>query len=152
MLLRRKILIWFLAIVVLFFGILGGGIWLSFKGGLPEKVEIFTDKTEYQLGGSLRLKIKNNSKDTLCFSSCYPYLLEKKTERGWESYNYVDCPKKDLNEKCIKPGKVKAFELVLIDGKRGLHRIRIPACVSCKEGEEFKENKRFYSNQFLIKI
>ena len=47
----------------------------------PQKglVNVITDKSEYQLGGILKIKIENNSRKTVCFSSCYPYLFEKKT-------------------------------------------------------------------------
>ena len=114
------------------------------------EVSIVTDKTEYEKGKTLRVKIKNNLWEHICFSSCYPYYLEKKNEK-WESYQYVDCYDFDSNGKCISPGQTKAFELTLPGVPDGLHRLALPVCIDCKSEDSFREDKRFYSNEFTIK-
>jgi len=116
----------------------------------PKKIIIKTDKTEYLKGETLKIHIKNPLKENLCFSSCYPYYLEKKNN-SWKPYSYVDCPKKDIIEKCVKPKESKTFETTLPQVKAGLHRLTISACVGCNIGAEFKENKKFFSNEFLVK-
>ena len=121
---------------------------------LPQKgsVNIITDKTEYKLGDILKVKIENNSGKTICFSSCYPYIFERKNGE-WESYHYVDCLDKDVTKICVGPKKIKAFELsvpfLLIEKES--HRLAIPACIGCNFNEEFRENQKLYSNDFIIK-
>ena len=115
-----------------------------------EEVTISLDKISYQRGEKLKIAIENNSPKNICFSSCYPYLLEKKNEE-WKSYTYEDCQKADVNEYCINTDEKKAFEVELPLVETGSHRISLPVCLGCKEGEEFKENKRFYSSEFIIK-
>ena len=115
------------------------------KGGLS----IITDKTEYEAGGILKVKIKNNFSKQICFSSCYPYLLESKNEK-WESYKYVECQKLNGNGHCMKAGELKAFGLTLPQISDGSHRLAIPVCLGCKSEDTFKEDTRFYSNEFWI--
>ena len=138
----KKILI---GVLVIFILIIGGIVWKSFR-----KVVIITDKVEYQSSEMLRLKIKNNLAKNICFSSCYPYYLEVK-EKKWQSYEYGECQKPNLAEKCMRPAEIKGFELTLVATKNGLHRLAVPVCIDCKENEGFKETKRFYSNKFIIK-
>jgi hypothetical protein len=154
---NKKLLITILIAIILF-GILGIAGWLAWRNYLRQKVNILTDKTEYQQGESLKVNIKNNLIKNICFSSCYPYYLEReKSEpssptRIWEIYLYSECDQEDLNEKCIEPGKTKVFEINLLEYiEVGFHRIALPVCAGCKVGEKFKESKRFYSNKFLIK-
>jgi len=114
-------------------------------------VLIYTEKNEYLGGENLKLKIVNNSGGTLCFSSCYPYFLEKK-EKDWEGYKYVECDRPNTHDGCIENKEIKAFELALPkEIAVGLHRIVVPVCNNCKLGEVFKEGQRIYSNEFLIK-
>ena len=75
-------------------------------------VLISTEKSKYLNGESLKLKIVNNSGETLCFSTCYPYFLEKK-DKNWETYTYVECDHDNIHNGCIEDGKKKAFELTL---------------------------------------
>lgn len=142
---QTKILIGILAIVILVGGFL---VWKIYQAG--GNILIQTDKSEYQAGDNLKVKIKNNFRKTISFSSCYPYYLERKSEK-WESYNYAEC--QDINENWhyIEPQKEKAFEITLPEVSVGLHRLAIPICIGCKEIESFREDKRFYSNEFLIK-
>jgi len=116
-----------------------------------EKVNIVTDKSEYGVGEVLKVKIENNSKKNVCFSSCYPYYLEKEKEKEWEEYPYPNCLTDNLVEKCISSGEIKAFKLTLPLRFTGSLRLAIPISVQGNMGEIFKEDKRFYSNQFMVK-
>ena len=40
-----------------------------------ETAIVLTDKTEYTDGDIFKVKIENNLKKNVCFSSCYPYYL-----------------------------------------------------------------------------
>lgn len=143
---KKDLLIIIVGIIILIIIIL-----LSFL--IPEKAEsvsVVTDNGVYSTGDNLKIKIENNSKDEICFSSCYPYYFEKK-ESAWNNYRYSECPEEDKIEKCVEPRDVKAFELEIPSVKEGVHRIALPACVGCKMNEAFNENGRFYSNEFLVK-
>ena len=145
---KKYLILFFLILLVIILLIL----WMGWKGYQLEKGEvlIITDKTEYEAGGNLKVKIKNNFSKQICFSSCYPYLLEKKNEK-WESYKYVECQKFNGNGHCLKAGQLKAFELTLPKVSEGLHRLAIPICIGCKSEDIFREDKRFYSNEFTVK-
>ena len=116
---------------------------------LTQKIVILTDKTGYQNGGSLRIKIRNLSLRNICFSACYPYYLEIK-DGQWKSYNYQACPYDDLAESCLTLLGTKTFEISLPRVKSGIHRISVPICNNCRAGQGFEETGRFYSNEFEI--
>ena len=116
-----------------------------------QQIKIFTSKKEYQGGESLRLSIKNYLLGNICFSSCYPYYLEKKNGIGWKDYAYQDCPHSNLVESCIGPFNAKAFEISLPRIINGAHRVLIPVCNDCEVGSQFRETKRFYSNEFEVR-
>jgi hypothetical protein len=139
-------------IIVVFLILLAIIFLMAWKGYQLEKggISIVTDKTEYEAGGNLKVKIKNNFGKQICFSSCYPYLLESKND-NWKSYEYPECQKFDGNGHCIKAGDLKAFELTLPERIKGIHRLAIPVCIGCKSEDPFKETTRFYSNEFTIK-
>jgi len=113
-------------------------------------VEITTTENEYKTGAVLVINIKNNSDQKICFSSCYPYYFEQQNQ-GWKSYSYASCPKPDLNENCTEPRAVKSFEIILPALQNGVHRLAVPVCIGCVIRETFKEQKWFYSNEFVIK-
>ena len=115
-----------------------------------QKVVVSTEQQQYGNGGLLKVKIKNYFLRNVCFSSCYPYYLEKKNG-VWKSYLYQNCDKPDTIEKCIEPGQTKAFEIPLPIVREGLHRIIVPICKNCEIGENFQETGRFYSNEFELK-
>ncbi|MBU4298868.1 hypothetical protein KJ636_02400 [Patescibacteria group bacterium] len=117
---------------------------------VKEKVTITTDKTEYTRQDKIKIKIENKFRKNICFSSCSPFSLQEKKEKEWESYPHEECKDENRAENCFKSG-LKAFEIDLSLTKQGLNRIAIPVCIDCKEGDEFKEGKRFYSNEFTIK-
>jgi len=139
------------------FLLVGGGIILlvviiliGIKAPPKTQVNIITDKKVYQIGSPLKVKIKNNDNKKICFSSCYPYYFEKKNEE-WKGYQYENCSGSNLVERCIEPKEVRAFELVIPQLDKGIHRLAIPACIDCGLKEKFKEDKKFYSNDFIIK-
>lgn len=125
---------------------------------LPEKqkeikqegINILTDKKEYEVGDELRVKIENNSQENICFSSCYPYYIERKNVT-WERYRYQDCPEEDKISNCVEANSVKAFELTIPKITEGSHRLLVRACINCGLDGIFKEDKNLFSNQFIIK-
>jgi hypothetical protein len=113
-------------------------------------VTISTDKSEYSPGDSLKVKIDNQMDKKVCFSSCYPYYIQKKGEK-WENYHYIECDKQDVVENCVNPGTAKSFELTLPKITNGIHRLSIFSCISCELTEKFKSNENFFSNRFFVK-
>lgn len=125
------------------------GFYSSQREDKAEEVNVITEKTEYQVGESLKVKIENNLKAGICLSSCYPYYLEKR-DGNWDSYHYQNCPNSNTVEKCINSRETKAFEIIIPPVKTGLHRLALPACLSCNLQEKFREEKWLYSNDFVI--
>jgi len=113
-------------------------------------VNILTDKKEYSPGDTLKVKIENNSGEMICFSSCYPYYLQRKNA-DWENYSYDDCNKENIADKCIDPQSVKAFELTIPKIQEGAHRLMIGACVGCRLEESFRADENLFSNDFVVK-
>lgn len=149
----KKVLILIILIVILIVLIVG---WLVLRGyqhqTKKEEARVITYKTEYPEGENPKIKIENNTDKKFCFSSCYPYYLEKNNGE-FKSYNYSDCPEADTVENCIEPGQIKAFELILdkMEIDQGPHRVAIPACINCALQENFRKDTWFYSNEFIIK-
>jgi hypothetical protein len=129
--------------------VLGG---LCLKKPNNKTIEVTTDQQQYNNGGSLKLRIRNLLAANVCFSSCYPYYLERKESKNnsadWDAYSYQSCLYNDQIKECIDPGNTKAFEISLPKIKQGVHRLSLPACKGCAEGQTFQENERFYSNEF----
>jgi len=140
---NKKIFIGILVVISLI--VVFGFIWKS-----SQRVMITTDRTGYKLWEAPKIIIRNNLVKNICFSSCYPYFLEEKKE-NWKSCLCGKCQKPDLVEKCIESNQVKAFELILYKLEAGLYQIAVPVCIDCKVGQDFRESKRFYSNQFMVK-
>ena len=147
----KKLLILIILIVILIILIVGFLVWKSYKIE-KEEATIITHKTEYLGGENPRVKIENNSREKICFSSCYPYYLES-NNGGFKSYKYGNCQKDNLAETCIEPNQIKVFELVLdkVGIKKGAHRIAVQACIGCALQDNFRQDKFFYSNEFIIK-
>lgn len=116
----------------------------------PGEIKIETEKTEYQAGDSLKIKIENDLGKDICFSSCYPYYFEKK-DGEWISYQYNNCLDSNLAGNCIKAKTAKAFEIIIPRIQTGAHRLALPACVGCGLQEKFREDQWLYSNDFVIK-
>ena len=115
------------------------------------KILAETDAFEYKTGGLLKVKIKNNLASTICFSSCYPYYIERQESGVWKSYNYTSCQKENITDNCCNYKNTKAFEIELPELENGLYRLSIPVCKECHIGDKFREDMYFYSNSFTIK-
>jgi hypothetical protein len=114
-------------------------------------ISVTTDQSVYRAGGALEVGIKNNFNEPICFSSCYPYLMEKEDKSGnWEMYAYMDCPKPDQASDCVAAGSEKKFRLPLQEIETGQTRLKIPVCVGCAAGQPFKASDVLYSNSFEI--
>ena len=125
-------------------------VFALWKGGAIEgKVLIETDKAEYQGGDTLAVRIKNRLGARIAFSSCYPYYFERKNGE-WVGYEYEDCQKPNTSESFIESGQEKTFEIKMDGVPPGVHRIALPFCVNCYEGEVFDEDERSYSNEFNL--
>ena len=149
---KAKKIIRIFVVIIFVIGIFGIIEWIIWESYQNHEVLIVTDSIKYQLEGALRVRIENNSEDLFCFSSQIPYYLERKKELAWISYKYAEVleERRDLIIRCVDSKKVKAFKLYLFGGE-GVHRLTIPMCVNCKIGDEFKRDKVFYSNSFLVK-
>lgn len=115
-----------------------------------QTVKILTDRSEYSPGDALKVKIENNLEEKICFSSCYPYYIQKRNG-NWESYHYIECSKENVVDNCVDPKTVKAFELEVPPVNDGPHRLAIGACLNCELKELFRKEKNFFSNRFFVK-
>ncbi len=117
-----------------------------------EKVKVFTERNDYSQADELKVEIENKESKTICFSSCYPYMIQVKNN-GWDNYFYSDCGKENIIETCIDPNQLKAFAITLSEMflEPAMHRLAIPACIGCAIGEQFRVDKIIYSNEFEIK-
>jgi len=132
------LLLFFIAVVIIALG--------------RSNVSAITEKKEYKKGELLKISIRNRDKENICFSSCYPYYYEnKKQGDDWKSFDYVECKDKDSVKTCLESFKTKEFEITLPDNlNSGSYRLAIPICKNCKENEEFKAEKWFYTNNFVL--
>jgi len=152
----KKNLIPIILVIIIAILVIGwlGWKWYKSPRGQNEQVglSISTYQKEYNTNENPKIKIENKATEPICFSSCYPYYLEKK-DGLIKSYTYGSCPHEDVVENCVNPDQVKAFELILdhMGAEKGLHRIAIPACVGCALNQNFRQDKFFYSNEFVIK-
>ena len=117
----------------------------------PKNVEITTDMGNYEPGSYLTVSIKNNTSQSICFSGCYPYYLEQKKDSEWAAYDYGECQEKDQVAKCILKNEIKAFKLTLTNTETGFHRLRLPVCIGCAVGQDYRIDKVFYSNLFEVR-
>jgi hypothetical protein len=113
------------------------------------EVVLMTDKFEYVEGENPKIKISNNTEETVCFSSCYPFYLERKDEE-WARYKYDICDKEDRASYCIEAKGNKTFEVLTPYAEPGIHRIQVSACLSCEIGQNFVIGENYYSNDFKI--
>lgn len=117
-----------------------------------ETINVLTNKEEYEPGEILKVKIENETENRICFSSCYPYYIQKRNgERQWKDYQYEDCTNEDVVENCIEPKEIKAYEITVPNINEGEHRLLINACVGCNLKQKFEKNKNLISNYFIIK-
>ncbi len=144
--LNIKILIGFLAVVIL-----GTAFFLAFlqKDGAARA---FVDRGSYQVGENLEVAVENGFNRDICFSSCYPYLMERQQENGsWEEYDYPECLEANRAIDCVAASGKKKFRVALDDVAAGIHRLKIAACVGCAANESFKSQQVLYSDIFQIK-
>jgi len=122
------------------------------NGPKAEIVKAFTEKNDYLESEELKVEIVNNESEAICFSSCYPYVIQAK-HNSWDLYPYAQCEKENIAETCIPAGQLKAFAISLNEKflESAIHRLAIPACVGCAIGEQFRVDKIIYSNEFEIK-
>lgn len=157
---RTKIIIAILVLEIIL--VFSWWVWDNYK--ISKELTVITDKIKYEKEGVLKVTIKNNSYKNACFSSCYPYYLEKNNEfslslspvtgllsTGWKPYYYSLCREVNINETCLNAGSEKSFEIDFYRVENGLHRIAVQACIDCKIGEIFIQDRIFYSNEFIIK-
>lgn len=138
-----KILVGVTAVAVIVF------LWLFFSA---RSVEGITDRDNYQFGDLLKISIKNNLGQAVCFSSCYPYLAEiKVADNDWKQYDYAVCPVAQVAVDCVPAGAVKKFQLSLGDVDPGINRLKLQVCVNCAAGQPFRVDSVLYSNMFEVK-
>lgn len=117
-----------------------------------ELVAALTEKPDYLQMEELKVEIENRENNVMCFSSCYPYAVQTKSN-GWSNYAYSQCDKENVAEDCVYPNQSKAFAIPLSEMflEPATHRLVIPVCVGCAIGEQFRVDKIIYSNEFVIK-
>ena len=139
----------YIKILIGFLGAVAAASLLFFL--LPRPVEGITDRDSYRAGEMLDISVKNNLGRAICFSSCYPYLIESRQKFGvWEQYRYDDCPEAEAAVNCIPPQATKKFRLALDDAQVGLNRLKLAVCENCAPGGLFKADLTIYSNIFKI--
>jgi len=132
-------------------------IWVDFSwvNQIPieqtAEAKIILDQFNYSNGDKMEIQIENPFLDRICFSSCYPYYLQKKQGGVWHNYNYAGCPWENEVENCIEPKQAKAFQISLTRAISGLHRLSLPVCQDCIEKKQFKITDTFYSPEFNVR-
>lgn len=129
---------------------LAGWFFSSWK----KQISISTQKLEYAKSEKmLKLNIRSHALVKICFSSCYPYYIQKK-DGSWKDYPSAKCEEQNTAADCISPFGLIGRAIDLSQWKSSLgpdfHRLALPACIGCKEGDPFKADKTFYSNEFKI--
>ncbi|MFA5249537.1 MAG: hypothetical protein WC397_03345 [Candidatus Paceibacterota bacterium] len=120
-----------------------------------DRLVVVTQQSEYaKTEDNLRLNIKSYALQDVCFSSCYPYYIQKK-DGTWENYPFAKCDRQEVATECVKAFNLVGRGIDLTNWDNLLladfHRLALPACIGCKEGDPFRTDKVFYSNEFLIK-
>ena len=124
------------------------------KSAVPieQQVTITTDKTEYEQGEVIKLSVRNNLDESICFESCNTYCFQKKNV-VWREYLMKMCEVNFITE-CINSSEIKEFKIKLseVDFEKGVYKIAVPIYKGC-QNKEFpcEESKRIYSNEFTIK-
>jgi len=124
------------------------GIWYF---GASKTNEARTDRTSYKVGDSLEVAISNNGVKPICFSSCYPYMIEKNENGKWGQYAYVGCRDANKASGCVASRSKRQFKLPLDEAEPGLSRLKIQICAGCDPGQEFRADEVIYSNEFEVK-
>jgi len=137
-------------IIKILLTLLALGVMISLFLWFAKPVRAVTDRVEYKIGDALEITIQNSLDKPICFSSCYPYLVEKRDKKGnWISYSYSACDDQDLPSNCMAAGAKKIFRLALDEAENGLNRLKIPVCVDCGN-QPFQADFTYYSNNFRV--
>ena len=141
---HKKIAVGFIVIALL------GLLWMF---GRPKRAEAITNKREYAAGSSLDVGIQSNLGKAICFSSCYPYLLQKEEDGNgnWQNYTNAECLSSDVVSTCVPDKGFKEFRLSLDSVETGAHRMMIPICLDCQIGQGFRQDEILYSNIFQVR-
>lgn len=109
------------------------------------------DRAGYQIGEKVELTVENGFNREICFSSCYPYIMEIQNKKGeWEEYVYQDCASPDRAIDCVPARALKKFRIAPEDAEIGVHRLKIPVCFDCLAGQSFGSDQALYSGTFII--
>ncbi|MDD4831141.1 MAG: hypothetical protein PHI77_03770 [Candidatus Pacebacteria bacterium] len=122
--------------------------------GWKKQLSVSTQKIEYAKSEKLlRLNIKNYTLATVCFSSCYPYYIQKK-DGQWKDYPLAQCEENNIATDCVDFFETIGRGIDLDQWRDFLesdsHRLALPACIGCNAGDPFRADKTFYSNEFKI--
>lgn len=129
----------------------GAGFLLGRKSG-QSVISVDLAQQNYEKGEQVELTIRNNTSEQICFSSCFPYYLQRRKNDKWVTYDYPSCSDEDLSTSCISPSQVKKFRLTLEKYVRAnSHRFAIPIFKGGEKGEKFEETERIYSEPFEVK-
>jgi len=146
---KNKAFILLVIILALIFSI---GLTLIYGWKSPLKTgTALTDKAEYGLQEPIKVEIKNNTGGAICFSSCYPYYVERKNNADWKRDDYPGCAEKDVAKSCVGSRQTKAFQISDAGLAAGTYRLAISVCLRCSESQDFKIGRWVYSNAFIIK-
>ena len=142
-------------LLVIILIIMAGGIfwsiWNYYYHAMPQQVLIITEKPSYISNAELSLAVKCILPNRICFSSCYPYFLERKYN-GWVVYDYNNkCEHPDIIESCLEPDYAKFFSILLPSLDPGVHRMLIPVAINREVGDFFQRDAAYYSNDFVVK-
>jgi len=119
---------------------------------MSRSAQVTTDRPDYSIGDPLEVSIVNKLDKSICFSSCYPFLLERQDSDGkWLEYSYGECESSDVVSGCVLAGESKKFQLSLDETEIGQTRIKINYCADCVAGQPFSAGPTLYSNTFIIK-
>ena len=115
-----------------------------------ENVHATTESTTYTSSEQVAFTVRNESSDTLTFSSCggFNYTIEKRRGTEWKKSGgyYGPCTTEKLNVVDIAPGKSISSTTAREIAGRGVYRLRFEY-----RSEEFGESKRAYTNAFQVK-
>ena len=176
---KTKILISILAVgIILIAGFL---IWNNYFRPIPisgtpflpqipiSKVTITTDKTEYEFGEIVEIRIENNLEKFIFLDGCNPkpygcnpYTIEKKIKNEWTLYK-IGCFMEGVS-KVINSNKIEKFKLSVFqnDEQAGNFRLKIDYSINCDYNLQGKEKIEYlkqlsgniftiFSNEFTIK-
>jgi len=143
---RKKAAIILFSIAVILVGAALFAFWFRNR-----EVTIRLDAANYGKGEEMLITIKNNFwSSEICFSSCYPYFIQRKNG-DWGEYKYKNCIFEDRIVKCLNPGETKTFRTSVPNLAPGIYRISLPFCRNCSLGTVFQEEERCNSDLFEIK-